>query len=117
MVSKVCNLVCQICKKVIPRLSEHGEIKEYFCTGAQFAETTTAHTAWIIISALINFNLSLFCAVTQTKTSAHLKSICQAPPKILAGRRYCCAWFVDMTFPESKSKVLLKLCMKLLTSI
>jgi len=28
-----------------------------------------------------------------------------------------CVWFVDATFPESKSKVLLKLCMKLLSLV
>jgi len=28
-----------------------------------------------------------------------------------------CVWFVDPTFPESKYKVLLKLCMKLSTSV
>jgi len=49
----------------------------------------------------------------EPNTIACLKSKYLAPPKILGWLRYCCAYFVDPTFPEPKSVALLKLCMNL----
>ena len=50
-------------------------------------------------------------------TIARLKSKHLAHLRILGWLCYCCVWFVDPTFPDSKSKVLLELCMKLLTLV
>jgi len=35
----------------------------------------------------------------------------------VASWNFNCVWLVDRTFPESKSKMLLKLCLKLLTLV
>jgi len=64
-----------------------------------------------------------------TEYKAHINSVLKIPdanfcrlinPQTHPGHGRCvaswnfnCVWFVDPTFPESKSKVLLKLCMKL----
>ena len=37
--------------------------------------------------------------------------------KCFASWNFNCVWFMDPAFPESKSKVLLELCMKLLTLV
>jgi len=60
----------------------------------------------------------LWDAVTQTKycCSLEVKNFCAYQTFGLA-LRYCCVWFADPTFPESKSKVLLKLCVKILTLV
>jgi len=48
---------------------------------------------------------------------AHLKSKYLALTKIFGWLRNCCVCFLDPTFLESKTKVLLKLCVKLLTLV
>jgi len=45
----------------------------------------------------------------KTNTVARLKSKLLTPPKILGWLRHSCVWFEYPTFPESKSKILLKL--------
>jgi len=64
----------------------------------------------------LNFqHVLLFCALrggdtNQILLSAYLLKVkIFAPPKISGWLRYCWLYFVDPTFPESKSKVLLKL--------
>jgi len=58
------------------------------------------------INSVLKILVANFCRLmTQQTHPGH--------DRCVASWNFNCVWFVDLTFPESKSKVLLKLCMKL----